>query len=303
MTEVLNQLRYRAQKRRARIALPETLDPRTIAAREQLEASGLMDVVWIENPEQDKRFDEVAQHVFSQRQHKGITKEEAAQLARQPLIYGAAIVALGYADCGVSGASNPTAEVIRAGLICLGTAPSTPLVSSMFLLSRDETTLSFADCGVLPDPDKNQLVHIAYATATNHKLFTGEEPRVAFLSYSTSGSAEHEMVHKMRSACASFRDAHPEISADGELQFDAAYDVDVATRKCPDSPIGGRANVFIFPDLNSGNIAYKIAERLGGFQAYGPLLQGLNRPWLDLSRGCSAEDIIGVATIASAMLP
>jgi len=192
--------------------------------------------------------------------------------------------------------------VIRAGLFCLGTAQAIPLVSSMFLLVRGDEVLSFADCGVVPDPDAAQLVHIANATANNHRLFTGQEPRVAFLSFSTHGSAAHAKVDKMRNACEQFRTAHPTVIADGELQFDAAYVESVQRRKCPDSAVGGRANVFVFPDLDAGNIAYKLAERLAGFAAYGPLLQGLSKPWLDLSRGCSAEDIVGVATIASAML-
>ena len=302
MIEVLHQLRDRAQKRRARIVLPETHDVRVIAARAQIEEDQLLEVIWIENPADDARFEDVATHIFARRKHKGTTEQEARELARQPVVFGAGLVALGHADCGVSGASHATADVIRAGLLCIGTAPSMPLASSMFLLARDREVLSFADCGVIPDPNAEQLVHIAKATAHNHQLLTGDEPRVAFLSFSTSGSATHDKVAKMRNAYERFRVAHPEILADGELQFDAAYEAKVAERKCPDSPIEGRANVFIFPDLDAGNIAYKIAERLGGFQAYGPLLQGLSKPWLDLSRGCTADDIVGVATIASAML-
>jgi len=302
MTDVLQKLRERASQRMARIVLPETDDARTVAAREQIERDGLGQVIWVEDPASDARFDEVAAHVLARRQHKGVTEEQARELAAQPLIFGAGLTALGHADCGVSGAAHSTADVIRAGLICLGTAPSIPLVSSMFLLVRDAEVLSFADSGVVPDPDAEQLVHIANATASNHRLFTGSDPRVAFLSFSTHGSAKHQRVDKMRNAYEAFRAAHPDVVCDGELQFDAAYVPAVAERKCKDSALGGQANVFVFPDLDSGNIAYKLAERLAGFEAYGPLLQGLSKPWLDLSRGCSADDIVGVATIASAML-
>lgn len=302
MSDVLDQLRNRSKQRNARIVLPETGDERSRAAREQIEREGLGQVVWVDDPQSDSRFDEVTAHVLARRQHKGVTREQAHELATQPLIFGAGLLALGHADCGVSGAAHSTADVIRAGLICLGTAPATPLVSSMFLLVRDDQVLSFADCGVIPDPSAEQLVHIAKSTATNHRLFTNQKPRVAFLSFSTHGSAQHESVDKMRAAYEQFHKVHPDILADGELQFDAATIPSVAERKCPDSALAGDANVFLFPNLDAGNIAYKLTERLAGFEAYGPLLQGLSKPWLDLSRGCSAEDIVGVATIASAMV-
>ncbi|MGC6488049.1 MAG: phosphate acyltransferase [Planctomycetota bacterium] len=302
MPSVLDDLRARAARRRARLVLPETGDGRVAEARRALEREGLADVVWVEAPGSDPRFDEVAALVLERRKHKGVTEAEAARLAAQPLTFAAGLCALGHADAGVSGAAHATADVIRAGLTCVGTAPATPLVSSMFLMARGDEVLSFADCGVLPDPDPQQLVHVAYATAQNHRTLTGQEPRVAFLSFSTRGSAAHEKVDKMRSACAAFRDAHPDVAADGELQFDAAYAPDVAARKCPDSALAGRANVMVFPDLDAGNIAYKLTQRLGGFAAYGPLLQGFQAPWLDLSRGCSSEDVVGVSVIASAML-
>lgn len=289
----------RAKLEAKRVVLPETDDPRIEAAKVRLEQDGIAEVLWIPDPANDSRFAEVAGHIHQRREHKGVDTEQARALARQPLYFAASLVSLGHADASVAGARHTTAEVIRAGLHCIGCAEGTNLVSSMFLLAREAEAISYADCGVVPDPDPDQLAVIAATTAKNHSLLTGSEPRIAFLSFSTKGSAEHPKVTKMQQALSIFRKRYPSYEADGELQFDAAYTVEVAMRKAPGSRIAGQANVFIFPDLDSGNIAYKITERLAGFEAFGPLIQGLAKPCLDLSRGCSSADIVSVAAIAT----
>ena len=240
-----------------------------------------------------------------------------------PLHVAALMVSAGEADACVAGATRPTADVVRAALFCVGPAPvSEPeaeriraparaarergeqerggIVSSCFLLVLpDGTPVAYADCGVVPAPDSEQLASIAVASAATYRELTGAEPRVAMLSYSTKGSADGPRVELVRSATEIVRRRAPSLAVDGELQFDAAWVPEVAESKAPGSPVAGRANVFVFPDLASGNIAYKITQRLGGARAFGPLLQGTAGVIHDLSRGCSVEDIVTVATIAA----
>ncbi|MBV9446033.1 MAG: phosphotransacetylase [Streptosporangiaceae bacterium] len=222
-------------------------------------------------------------------------------LARDPLYVGAAAVRAGLADACVGGSARPTADVIRAGIRIIGLAAGVSTVTSCFLLVLpDGRVFAYADCAVVPEPDTAQLSDIALSTRRTFAELTGRTPVVAMLSFSTKGSADHPMVDRVRAATELIRTRSPELLVDGELQFDAAFAEAVAARKAPASPAAGRANVFIFPNLDAANIAYKITERLGHATAIGPILQGLAAPMNDLSRGCSADDIVSVA-LASAV--
>ena len=254
----------------------------------------------IVDPSTSERRQGYAQALYQKRKHKGLTYEQAGEIVGDVLYFGDLMVDAGDADGCVAGAAHPSPDVIRAAIHVLGVAEGSALVSSFFLMVLpDGRPLTYADCGVNPAPSSQQLASIGIDAAANHRFLTGEEPRVAFLSFSTKGSADHPAVDAVREAVEIARTHRPDLILDGEMQFDAAIDPGVGHRKAPGSPVAGRANVFVFPDLDSGNIAYKVAERLGGARAYGPLLQGLDGVLHDLSRGCSSSDIVDVAVIAS----
>jgi phosphate acetyltransferase len=286
-----------AQEHIARpILLGAAEEIRRLAEQFQVNLSGAE----ILNPTEQPEFDAYANTYYELRKHKGMTPEKARELMANPLYFGAMMLREGRGDGVVAGSVNTTGDVLRAAIQIVGLAPNVNVVSSSFIMVLpDGNILTFADCAVIPDPDPKQLASIAISAAETHRKLVGSEPRVAMLSFSTKGSAKHPLVDKVVEATRLVQETVPELAVDGELQFDAAYVESVGKRKAPGSPVAGKANVFIFPDLDAGNIGYKMVQRLAGAEAIGPVIQGLAKPYNDLSRGCSVDDIVNVAAICA----
>lgn len=303
------------------IVYPEGTDKRIQYAAQKVTDEGLMDVILLGNvdevkesakkngcniekcqiidPENYADIEEMVALMVELRKGK-MTEEKVRANLKMTNYFGTMLVKMGKADCLLGGATYSTADTVRPALQLIKTKPGSHIVSSSFVMIRGDETLLMSDCSINISPNEDELAEIAVASAKTAKVF-GLEPRVAMLSYSTLGSGKGDSVTMMANATKKAREMDPDLVIDGEIQFDAAFSNEVASIKCPDSPVGGKANVFVFPDINAGNIGYKIAARLGGYEAVGPVLQGLNAQINDLSRGCNADEVYKMSIVTAAL--
>ncbi|MFH1724241.1 MAG: phosphate acetyltransferase [Elusimicrobiota bacterium] len=322
---IIDSIRSRAKKAPKRLVLPEGEEPRTIAAASIMSREGIAEVslvgdaarvraaaekesadiskVDIVDPAKDARAREYAERYYELRKHKGISVADAEKLMADPIHFATMMLDAGRVDGFVSGAIHATGDTIRPALQIIKPAPGVRAISSFFIMVVPDCSLGdnglmlMADCAINPDPPPAKLALIAISTANMAKTLCGMEPRVAMLSFSTKGSAEHAHVDKVREALRIAKERQPDLAIDGEMQADAALVPEIGRRKAPDSPVAGRANVLIFPDLDSANIGYKLVQRLAKAEAIGPILQGFNKPVNDLSRGCSVDDIVTLGAV------
>ena len=324
----IDKIKERAKLDKKTIVLPETTDKRTLIAAAKLMEEGIADIIligdedkimdgaaWLEielggakivNPKTTEKLEDYVNLLYETRKAKGMTPEQARELLlKDALTFGIVMVKANDADGMVAGACHSTADTLRPALQILKTAPGTKLVSAFFVMDTqfknqgENGTFIFADCGLNQDPSPEELAAIADSSSKSFRALVGPNPVIAMLSHSTKGSAKHALVDKVVEATRIAKEQYPELVLDGELQVDAALVPSVAKSKAPGSPVGGHANIMIFPNLDAGNIGYKLVQRLGGAEAYGPILQGIAKPVNDLSRGCSWQDIVGVVALTA----